>query len=113
MIILFSAPNEVKLIVHVLDENDNAPKFRNNGRPFVAAIPNTVPYGFVVARIRVSASHYSKILLEMISNLRIRQKKLTEVLEESLFKIILAEIEKSTAQEVRQKRNILKHRTGR
>lgn len=47
------APNEVKVIVHVIDENDNAPRFKTNGRPMVAAIPNTAPYGHVVTKIEV------------------------------------------------------------
>ncbi|XP_065213230.1 cadherin-89D isoform X2 [Planococcus citri] len=48
------APNEVKLIVHVLDENDNSPKFKTNGRPIVAAIPNGVPYGHPVTKIQAT-----------------------------------------------------------
>lgn len=60
-----SAPNEVKVIVHVIDENDNAPRFKTNGRPFVAAIPNTVSYGYVVTKIEVSTQlgTYSHFLI--------------------------------------------------
>lgn len=50
------APNEVKVIVHVIDENDNAPRFKTNGRPMVAAIPNTVSYGYIVTKIEVVIS---------------------------------------------------------
>lgn len=49
----FIAPNEVKVIVHVTDENDNPPRFKTNGRPIVAAIPNTAPYGYQVTKIQV------------------------------------------------------------
>ena len=42
------------MIVHVTDENDNSPKFKGNGRPLVAVIPNTVPYGYPVIKIQVS-----------------------------------------------------------
>lgn len=57
----FSAPNEVKLIVHVTDENDNPPRFKTSGRPIVAAIPNTVPYGHIVTKIQVSIATFQQI----------------------------------------------------
>ncbi|KAI5749559.1 hypothetical protein M8J76_008291 [Diaphorina citri] len=44
-------PNEVKIIVRVLDANDNGPRFVGNGRPIVAAIPSSATYGFPIAKL--------------------------------------------------------------
>ncbi|KAL1465639.1 hypothetical protein WDU94_005192 [Cyamophila willieti] len=44
-------PNEVKIIVRVLDANDNGPRFIGNGRPIVAAIPSSATYGFPIAKL--------------------------------------------------------------
>ncbi|GLH03452.1 Cadherin-89D [Gryllus bimaculatus] len=46
------APNEVKIIVHVKDVNDNPPRFPSNGRPIVAAIPTTANYGYQILRLQ-------------------------------------------------------------
>lgn len=43
--------NEVRIIVRVLDENDNEPSFRGNGRPIVAVIPNTANFGYPVTTV--------------------------------------------------------------
>lgn len=46
--------NEAKIVVRVKDANDNAPRFRNKGRPFLAAIPANVNYGHEIIRVEVS-----------------------------------------------------------
>lgn len=51
---LITGPNEVKIIVRVLDANDNGPRFVGNGRPIVAAIPSSATYGFPIAKLHVS-----------------------------------------------------------
>lgn len=46
---------DVKIIVRIKDVNDNAPKFKNGGRPLVTAIPTTSPFGFQVIQLQVVA----------------------------------------------------------
>uniref|UniRef100_A0A1B6ECX7 Cadherin domain-containing protein n=4 Tax=Clastoptera arizonana TaxID=38151 RepID=A0A1B6ECX7_9HEMI len=48
------APNEVKILLKIKDENDNAPQFALNGRPLVAAIPTTANYGYPIARLQAT-----------------------------------------------------------
>ncbi|CAB3364238.1 Hypothetical predicted protein [Cloeon dipterum] len=47
------AGDEVRLVVHVRDENDNTPRFEGaqEGRPIVAAIPASAKYGDEVVRL--------------------------------------------------------------
>ncbi|XP_073992691.1 cadherin 89D isoform X2 [Rhodnius prolixus] len=45
-------PNEVKVIVHIKDINDNSPKFTTSGRPYVAAIPSSATYGYPVIKLQ-------------------------------------------------------------
>ncbi|XP_058809929.1 cadherin-89D [Phymastichus coffea] len=44
-------PNEAKIIIKVKDANDNAPKFKTDGRPFVAAVSTSAPYGYNVIKV--------------------------------------------------------------
>ena len=46
-------PNEAKIILKVKDVNDNAPKFKTNGRPILAAIPTAAYYGYNVIKVEV------------------------------------------------------------
>ncbi|XP_014239374.1 cadherin-89D [Cimex lectularius] len=46
--------NEVKVIVRVKDVNDNPPKFKTSGRPYVAAIPTTATYGYPIIRLHAT-----------------------------------------------------------
>ena len=48
------ANNEAKIVVRVKDVNDNAPRFKSKGRPFLAAIPTSVPYGYEIIKVEVS-----------------------------------------------------------
>lgn len=48
-----AALNEVKVIVRVIDVNDNLPKFTVNGRPIVAAIPTSTNYGYHIVKLEV------------------------------------------------------------
>lgn len=43
--------NEVRIVVKVIDENDNPPVFQTNGRPIVAVIPNTANFGYPVTTV--------------------------------------------------------------
>ncbi|XP_055907965.1 cadherin-89D [Eupeodes corollae] len=43
--------NEVRVVVMIIDENDNTPKFRGRGRPIVAVIPNTANFGYPVTTV--------------------------------------------------------------
>lgn len=46
-------PNEAKVVVRILDVNDNFPKFATNGRPIIAAIPTTANFGHQILRLQV------------------------------------------------------------
>lgn len=46
--------NEVRVVVHVNDLNDNSPKFKGNGRPIVTVIPNTANFGFPVTQVEAT-----------------------------------------------------------
>jgi Cadherin domain len=41
-------------VVRVLDENDNTPRFRSNGRPIVTVIPNTANFGYSVTQVEAT-----------------------------------------------------------
>lgn len=56
------APNEAKIIVKIKDVNDNAPKFKTNGRPILAALPNSAHYGYNVIKLQVRDLLLSKCL---------------------------------------------------
>ncbi|XP_039495074.1 cadherin-89D [Drosophila santomea] len=43
--------NECRILVHIADENDNAPKFRGNGQPIVAVLPLSASFGHPVTRV--------------------------------------------------------------
>ncbi|XP_011302069.1 cadherin-89D [Fopius arisanus] len=43
--------NEARVVVRVKDANDNAPRFRNKGRPLLAAIPANVQYGHEIIKV--------------------------------------------------------------
>lgn len=47
-------PNEAKVIVRILDLNDNFPKFETNGRPIVAAIPSSANFGYQILRLQAT-----------------------------------------------------------
>lgn len=46
-------PNEAKVVVRILDVNDNFPKFATNGRPIIAAIPTSANFGHQILRLQV------------------------------------------------------------
>jgi len=43
--------NECRILVHIADENDNSPKFRGNGQPIVAVLPQSASFGYPVTRV--------------------------------------------------------------
>ncbi|XP_033236535.1 cadherin-89D isoform X1 [Drosophila pseudoobscura] len=45
------SPNECRILVHISDENDNAPRFRGNGQPIVAVLPQSASFGYPVTRV--------------------------------------------------------------
>ncbi|KAM3959946.1 LOW QUALITY PROTEIN: cadherin 89D [Aphomia sociella] len=45
---------DVKVMVHIKDVNDNAPKFINGGRPLVTAIPTTAAFGYQVIQLQAT-----------------------------------------------------------
>lgn len=51
--VLVEGLNEVKVIIRVIDVNDNVPKFTVTGRPFIAAIPTTANFGHHIIRLQV------------------------------------------------------------
>lgn len=59
-----SALNEVKVIVKVVDINDNVPKFMHNGKPIVAALPSGANYGYQILKLHVS--FYTKIIIRQL-----------------------------------------------
>lgn len=62
----FPALNEVKVIVKVIDVNDNVPKFTFSGRPIIAALPSSANYGYQILKLHVSL--YVSIMVHNISN---------------------------------------------
>lgn len=46
-------PNEARIIVKVKDVNDNAPEFKTNGRPILAAVSTATPYGYNIIKVEV------------------------------------------------------------
>lgn len=50
--------NEVKVIVRVIDVNDNVPKFTVSGRPFIAAVPTSANFGFHIIKLQVRRSFF-------------------------------------------------------
>jgi hypothetical protein len=66
--------DEVRLVVHVRDENDNTPYFEgaHEGRPIVAAISASASYGDEVVRLHVSelvANIYSFVIHLLLSSI--------------------------------------------
>lgn len=51
-ILLFYSENEVRIVIKVLDENDNTPTFKDNLQgPIIAVIPSTASYGYNVYKV--------------------------------------------------------------
>lgn len=46
--------NEVRLVIRVLDANDNAPRFAGNGKPIISVIPGSANFGFPVTNVRAT-----------------------------------------------------------
>lgn len=46
--------NEVRVVIRVLDTNDNAPRFSGNGRPIISVIPSAANFGFPVTNVHAS-----------------------------------------------------------
>ena len=51
-------PNEAKIVLRVKDVNDNAPKFKTDGKPILAAISTAAHYGYNVIKIEVRENGY-------------------------------------------------------
>lgn len=43
--------NECRLALKILDENDNAPKFKQSGRPIIAVVPRSATFGYPITRV--------------------------------------------------------------
>lgn len=46
--------NEVRLVIRVLDVNDNSPRFAGNGKPIISVIPGSANFGFPVTNVRAT-----------------------------------------------------------
>lgn len=46
--------NEIRIVVKVVDLNDNEPKFSGNGKPIIAVLPSTANFGHPIARVEAS-----------------------------------------------------------
>ncbi|TMW42416.1 hypothetical protein DOY81_012501 [Sarcophaga bullata] len=43
--------NECRLVLKILDENDNAPRFKQAGQPIVSVVPRTATFGYPITRV--------------------------------------------------------------
>jgi len=50
----FVGNNEVKVVLRIKDVNDNSPRFKQQGRPIVAAIPTSASYGYQIATLKAT-----------------------------------------------------------
>lgn len=53
----------MKIVLRVKDVNDNAPRFKQQGRPIVAAIPTSAPYGYQIATLKATDQDEGTFLL--------------------------------------------------
>lgn len=44
----------MKVVLRVKDVNDNAPRFKLQGRPIVAAIPTSASYGYQIVTLKAT-----------------------------------------------------------
>ncbi|XP_065359386.1 cadherin-89D [Calliphora vicina] len=42
---------ECRLVLKILDENDNAPKFKQSGQPIIAVVPRSATFGYPITRV--------------------------------------------------------------
>lgn len=50
------ALNEARIVLRIVDQNDNSPKFVNDSMPVIAAVSLLTGYGTPVATVQVSFS---------------------------------------------------------
>ncbi|XP_046805306.1 cadherin-89D isoform X2 [Lucilia cuprina] len=43
--------NECRLVLKILDENDNAPKFKQSGQPIISVVPRSATFGYPITRV--------------------------------------------------------------
>lgn len=48
------AHNEARIVLKIVDQNDNAPRFVNESMPVIAAVSSYTAYGTPVATVQVS-----------------------------------------------------------
>lgn len=54
--------NEVWIVIKVVDENDNPPRFGNAGRPMVGAVPAAAQYGHEIFTIQVRTNKQDTLM---------------------------------------------------
>jgi len=54
IICFFKAHNEARIVLRIIDQNDNSPKFVNESMPVIAAVSSFTGYGTPVATVQVS-----------------------------------------------------------
>uniref|UniRef100_A0A1I8QBI2 Cadherin domain-containing protein n=1 Tax=Stomoxys calcitrans TaxID=35570 RepID=A0A1I8QBI2_STOCA len=46
--------NECRILIKILDENDNAPVFKTSGQPIIAVVPRSANFGYPITRVEAS-----------------------------------------------------------
>lgn len=65
-VLICLAPNEARIVLKIIDQNDNAPKFVNESMPVIAAVSPYTSYGTPVATVQVS-SLYTLVMFLMVN----------------------------------------------
>ncbi|XP_061400687.1 cadherin-89D, partial [Musca vetustissima] len=50
--------NECRILIKILDENDNSPKFKTAGQPIIAVVPRTASFGYPITRVEATDPDY-------------------------------------------------------
>ncbi|XP_037884780.1 cadherin-89D [Glossina fuscipes] len=46
--------NECRIVVKILDENDNPPIFKGNGQPIIAVVPRSATFGYPITKVEAT-----------------------------------------------------------
>lgn len=46
--------HECRIVLHILDENDNEPRFKGNGQPIIAVVPQSANFGYPITLVEAT-----------------------------------------------------------